>query len=282
MVNKGPEQEQQSLPDDLLKVETVVQEEPEGTLTRDVAAGVGDEDVSRNNGENPAGTVAPNRNPNEDTAQAGPDQGLYETPGFKEYQSKTDQRIAQLQSQVEQANQVQRERQQQAETEVLEKTVYNWKYQQYQALVERGVEDATAQEIANAYGDLAKQSYIANKGATSAEAQTSTAQGQVAEQVRKARAYELSAQYKVPFNELAGINDPNYMETHAKNLARVAKLEGQISSQTSGQTFDTSQPATDVAPSDAERILDAYAAGDSRVTRDMAEAASKRLGMSIF
>mgnify|MGYP001204120924 FL=1 len=282
MVNKGPEQEQQSLPDDLLEVDTYVQEEPEGTLTRDVAAGVGNEDARRNDGGNQEGTVAADRNANVDTAQAGPEQALYETPGFKEYQSKTDQRIAQLQSQVEQANQAQQMQRRQAEVEQLENTVQAWKHQQYQALIDRGVEDATAQEIANAYGDLAKQSYLANKGATSAEAQTSTAQGQVAEQVKKARAYELSAQYQVPFNELAGINDPNYMETHAKNLARMAKLEGQLSGQTSGQVFDTSQPATDVAPSDAERILDAYAAGDSRVTRDMAAAASKQLGMSIF
>jgi len=149
-------------------------------------------------------------------------------------------------------------------------------------LMARGVEEPMAAEIAESQGTLAKQSFLANQGQTTAETQTSTAQGQVAEQVRNARAYELATQHQVPFTELSGIQDPSYMETHAKALARVAKLEAQISGSTPGTVFDTSNPEAQVAPSDDTRILDAYAAGDTRVNREMASAASKRLGMSIF
>jgi len=279
MVNKGPEEEPQSLPDDLGSVDTYVPDEPEGTLTRDVAggdarpgaSGVGD------------GTATAATDANDDgTPKGTPDQRLYETPGFKEFQAKTDQRIAQLTSQVDQGNKVRQEQQTQADTAVLENTVQGWKQQQYDALVGRGVEESIAGEMAHAYGDLAKQGYLASRGVQSAETATSTAQGQVVEQVRNARAYELAAQHQVPFQELVAINDPSYMEVHAKSLARTAKLEAQISRSNPGQVFDTSNPEASVAPSDDERILDAYAAGDTRVNKDMAEAASKRLGMSIF
>jgi hypothetical protein len=279
MVNKGPEEEPQSLPDDLGSVDTYVPDEPEGTLTRDVAggdarpgaSGVGD------------GTAAAATDANDDGTPKGvPDQRLYETPGFKEFQAKTDQRIAQLTSQVDQGNKARQEQQSQAEGETLERTVQGWKQQQYDALVGRGVEESIAGEMAHAYGDLAKQGYLASRGVQSAETATSAAQGQVVEQVRNARAYELAAQHQVPFQELVAINDPSYMEVHAKSLARTAKLEAQISRNNPGQVFDTSNPEASVAPSDDERILDAYAAGDTRVNKDMAEAASKRLGMSIF
>jgi len=272
MVNKGPEQEPQSLPDDLGAVNTVVQDEPEGTLVKDVTDNAPSED----------GTAAPAQLTNDDKPQATPEQSLYETPGFKEYQSKTDQRIAELSSQVEQGNQVRQEQQTQREAAVLENTVQGWKQQQYDALVGRGVEESVAAEMAHAYGDLAKSSYLASKGEASAETATSTAQGQVVEQVRNARAYELAAQYQVPFAELQAINDPNYMELHAKSLARTAKLESQLAKSSGAQVFDSSNPEVEVAPSDDVRILDAYAAGDTRVNREMAAAASKRLGMSIF
>jgi hypothetical protein len=272
MVNKGPEQEPHSLPEDLGAVNTVVQDEPEGTLTKDVTDNAPSED----------GTAAPAQTANDDNPQATPEQPLYEQPGFKEYQSKTDQRIAELSSQVEQGNQVRQEQQTQRESAVLDNTVQGWKQQQYDALIGRGVEESVAAEMANAYGDLAKQNYLATKGVTSAETATSTAQGQVVEQVRNARAYELAAQHQVPFAELQAINDPNYMELHAKSLARTAKLESQLAKGSGAQVFDSSNPEAEVAPSDDVRILDAYAAGDTRVNRDMASAASKRLGMSIF
>lgn len=284
MVNNGPELDPQSLPGDLASVDTYVQEEPEGTLVKDVNA-TGDDSLE---GARPAeaktedGTAGDAQNANGDNPQAKPAEPLYETPGFKEYQSKTDARIAELTTQVEQGNQARQEQQAQADTATLDRTVQGWKQQQYDALIGRGVEESVAGEMAHAYGDLAKQNYLASKGVTSAETATSTAQGQVAEQVRSARAYELAAQHQVPYAELAAINDPGYMEVHAKSLARTAKLEAQIAGSTRGQTFDTSNPEASVAPSDDERILDAYAAGDARVNRSQAEAASKRLGMSIF
>jgi hypothetical protein len=284
MVNNGPELDPQSLPGDLASVDTYVQEEPEGTLVKDVNA-TGDDSLE---GARPAeaktedGTAGYTQNANGDNPQAKPAESLYETPGFKEYQSKTDARIAELTTQVEQGNQARQEQRTQAESAALDRTVQSWKQEQYEALMGRGVEEAIAAEMANNYGNLAKQNYLASKGVTSAETATSTAQGQVAEQVRSARAYELAAQHQVPYAELVAINDPSYMEVHAKSLARTAKLEAQIAGSTRGQTFDTSNPEASVAPSDDERILDAYAAGDTRVNRSQAEAASKRLGMSIF
>jgi hypothetical protein len=285
MTNKGLEEEPQSLPDDLGSIDTYVQEEPEGTLYKDATAtGDGDEGARR---EDPEGTTGGTAGDNQDTndggtPQAKPEQQLYETPGFKEYQSKTDARIAELSTQVEQGNKARQEQQTQANAAVLDDTVQRWKQQQYEALMARGVEEPMAAEIAESQGNLAKQSYLANKGQTTAETATSTAQGQVADQVRSARAYELAAQHQVPFAELSAIQDPSYMEAHAKNLARVAKLEKQIADGTPGTTFDTSNPETAVAPSDDERILDAYAAGDARVSKEMVEAASKRMGLSIF
>ena len=183
MVNKGPEQEPQSLPDDLGAVNTVVQDEPEGTLVKDVT----------DNAPSGDGTSAPAQTTNGDNPQATPGQPLYEQPGFKEYQSKTDKQIAELSSQVEQGNQVRQEQQTQRESAILDNTVHGWKQQQYDALVGRGVEEDVAGQMAHAYGDLAKQNYLASKGVASAETATSTAQGQVVEQVRSARAYELAA-----------------------------------------------------------------------------------------
>jgi hypothetical protein len=283
MVNKGPEEQPESLPGDLLSVDTYIQDEPDGTLTKEVTAGTGDEGA-RPDGKTDLedGTPDPIQATDDDNPQAKPGEKLYDQPGFKEYQSKTDAQIARLTTQVEQGNQARQERQAQADTATLERTVQGWKQQQYDALVGRGVEESVAGEMAHAYGDLAKQNYLASKGVASAETATSTAQGQVVEQVRSARAYELAAQHQVPYAELAAINDPGYMEVHAKSLARTAKLEAQIAGSTPGQVFDTSNPEAAVAPSDDERILDAYAAGDTRVNKDMAEAASKRLGMSIF
>jgi len=285
MVNTGPELDPQSLPEDLGSVDTYVQEEPEGTLVKDVNA-TGDDSLEGARPDTPKtedGTAEVKPDANDDgTPKAKPGEPLYETPGFKEYQSKTDARIAELTTQVEQGKSARQEQQTQAESATLERTVQSWKQEQYEALMGRGVEEAIAAEMANNYGNLAKQNYLASKGQTSAETATSTAQGQVVDQVRSARAYELAAQHQVPYAELAAINDPGYMEVHAKSLARTAKLEAQIAGSTRGQTFDTSNPEASVAPSDDERILDAYAAGDARVNRSQAEAASKRLGMSIF
>ena len=279
MVNKGPEEGSQSLPDDLGSVDTFVPDEPEGTLIKDVTGG----DARPGTSGVGDGTAATATDANGDgTPKGGPAQQLYETPGFKEFQAKTDQRIAELTNQVDQANQVRQEQQTQADAAVLDNTVQAWKQQQYDALIGRGVEEDVAGQMAHAYGDLAKQSYLASRGVQSAETATSTAQGQAAEQIRNARAYELAAQHQVPYQELVAINDPSYMEVHAKSLARTAKLEAQISRDNPGQVFDTSNPEASVAPSDDERILDAYAAGDTRVNKDMAAAASKRLGMSIF
>jgi len=284
MVNTGPDEQPESLPGDLLSVDTYIQDEPDGTLTKEVTAGTGDEGA-RPDGKTDLedGTPDPIRDANDDgKTQAKPGEKLYDQPGFKEYQSKTDARIAELSTQVEQGTKAREEQRTQANAAVLDNTVQAWKQKQYEALIDRGVEEPMAAEIAESQGNLAKQSYLANKGESAAEAQTSTAQGQVADQVRNARAYELAAQHQVPYAELAAINDPGYMEVHAKSLARTAKLEAQIAGSTPGQVFDTSNPEAAVAPSDDERILDAYAAGDTRVNKDMAEAASKRLGMSIF
>ena len=285
MVNTGPELDPQSLPEDLGSVDTYVQEEPEGTLVKDVNATEDDslEGARPDTPKTEGGTAQVKPDTNDDgTPKAKPGESLYETPGFKEYQSKTDARIAELSTQVEQGKKAREEQQIQANAAVLDNTVQSWKQKQYEALMARGVDEPMAAEIAESQGNLAKQSYLASKGMTTAETQTSTAQGQVAEQIRRARAYELAAQHQVPYAELVAINDPSYMEVHAKSLARTAKLEAQIAGSTRGQTFDTSNPEAAVAPSDDERILDAYAAGDTRVNKDMAEAASKRLGMSIF
>lgn len=267
MVTTGPGEQAAPLPEDLEAVTTTVQETPEGTLYKDPAEEVIAE---------PEGTVSELSADGSDKSQeSGTADRLYEQPGFKEFQSKTDQQINELRGQLEQEQARSRQAEQQASLNTTDQQVATWAQQQYQALLERGVDDQTAQEITNQQATLAKQAYLAQQGSNTAETKLNA-------QVRQARAYELATQNGIQYSELAAIEDPSYMEQHAKTLGRVRELEQRLQGSAPGQQFDTSQPATDVAPSDDTRILDAYAAGDDRISLDQAKAAAGRLGMRIF
>ena len=278
MVNKGPDEEPQSLPSDLLSVDTYVTEGSDGPTD---VAGEDPEGAGPDDGKPGGGTAVDTQTP-DDKPQDKTEQTLYETPGFKEFQASTDRQLAELKTQLEQERSTRRMVEGQASINRLEESVYQWKSQQYQALLDRGADEALATELAHQWGDLAKNAFLAEAGNKGAQTAQSTAEQQLNSQVQRTRAYTLASQYDIPIEELQNIKDPTYQEAHAKTLGRVKKLEAQIQGSTPGQQFDTATPAADVAPSDDERVLDAYAAGDDRVNLGQAKAAAERLGMRIF
>ena len=103
--------------------------------------------------------------------------------------------------------------------------------------------------------------------------------GEINQRSQQARAYELATQNGINYSELDGISDPVAMEKVAKALGRAVKLEQRLQSNTSPSTYGTSQPAVDVAPTDAESIIDRYNSGDPGISTEQANSAAKKLGM---
>jgi len=207
---------------------------------------------------------------------------VFGTPEFKKYQSSTDKRMAELEQQLSQER---TERQRYAEQESL-KTL-DAEVNEYQETVrgemlQQGLDDLTAQQIAGKQASLAKEAFLKNLEVQRMQKQQQQASSELNSRTQLARAYELASQYNIPFSELQEISSPTEMERHAKSLKRIKDLEGRLQGITPSQTYGSSTPASDVAPTNATTVLDRYNAGDPAVSTDMARSAAKQMGLTIF
>ena len=207
---------------------------------------------------------------------------LQSSEAFRKYQSSTDKRMAELETQLQKAEQQRVTAEEQANLNKLDDQVATYEQQLAQKYVTQGLDEQMARQLANDQALMAKEAYLAKIETAKVSREQQKFQGELSQRTQLAKAYELAAQYQVPYQELQDINDPVTMEKMAKNLFRTKKLEEQLAKNTPAQTMTNASPSPDVAPTDAEDVIDRYNSGDPNVTTDMARTAAKKLGLSIF
>jgi len=207
---------------------------------------------------------------------------LQSSEAFRKYQSSTDKRMAELETQLQKAEQQRIQAEEQANLNKLDDQVATYEQQLAQKYVTQGLDEQMARQLANDQALMAKEAYLAKIETAKVSREQQKFQGELSQRTQLAKAYELAAQYQVPYQELQDINDPVTMEKMAKNLFRTKKLEEQLAKNTPAQTMTNASPSPDVAPTDAEDVIDRYNSGDPNVTTDMARTAAKKLGLSIF
>ena len=201
---------------------------------------------------------------------------------FRKYQSATDRRIAEMETQLQQSEQARTLAEQQTNANNLEAEVAAYSQELAQRYVAQGLDDVTAQQMAGQQAALAKEAYVAKAQAEQVTARQRQVETELNSRTQLAKAYELSSQYGVPYAELQDFPDPQSMERHAKALSRITKLEKTVQQVTPGQQMSGATPAADVAPTNAEDVLDRYNAGDPAISTEMARSASQKLGLTIF
>lgn len=207
---------------------------------------------------------------------------VFNTPEFKKYQSSTDKRMAELEQQL-QSEKAERERYAEQESlKNLDVEVNQYAQRIREDLLQQGIDDVTAQQTASREASMAKELYLKDLEVQRTRQQQQQINSQLNDRTMLARAYELSSQYNIPFSELQEISNPQEMERHAKALKRIKDLEGRLQGATPAQSYGSGVPAADVAPTNADNVLDRYNAGDPAVTTDMARAAAKQIGLTIF
>lgn len=204
------------------------------------------------------------------------------TPEFRKYQSATDKRIAEMETQLTDERAARSRAEQIQNTNTLDAEVNAYGQQLAQRFMDQGMDDATAMQMAQQQTSLAKEAYLAKQQATEVMGKSQQMQNELNTRTQLAKAYELSTQYGVAYADIQDLPDPVTMEKHAKALARINKLEQRVQQVTPGQSLNSANPAADVAPTDSGNVLDRYNAGDPAITTEMAKMASKKLGLTIF
>ena len=204
------------------------------------------------------------------------------TPEFRKYQSATDKRIAEMETQLTDERAARSRAEQIQNTNTLDAEVNAYGQQLAQRFMDQGMDDATAMQMAQQQTSLAKEAYLAKQQATEVMGKSQQMQNELNTRTQLAKAYELSTQYGVEYSELQDLPDPETMEKFAKTLSKINKLQKTVQQVTPGQRLNSANPSADIAPTNAEDVLDRYNAGDPAITTEMASAASKKLGYSIF
>ena len=207
---------------------------------------------------------------------------LLNSPEFRKYQSNTDRKMAELEKQLAEERTARDEVQAQESLRTLDTEVAQYAQQKREQFLQQGIDDVTAQQMANEQAGLAKEAYLSNLQVQQQKRQSQQYESEMKSRTQLARAYELASQYGVPFSELQDVSSPAEMERHAKSLKRIKDLESRLQGVTPSQQYGSATPASDVAPTDASAVLDRYNAGDPAVTTEMARAASQKLGLTIF
>ena len=203
-------------------------------------------------------------------------------PEFRKYQSATDKRIAEMETQLENERAARQRAEQLQNSSTLEAEVNEYGRQLTQRFLDQGLDEQTSIQMAQQQTALAKEAYLAKQRADQVVNNSKQMQNELNTRTQLAKAYELSTQYGVSYAELQDLPDPATMEKHAKALATIKKLEGRVQQVTPAQSLNNANPAADVAPTNSEDVLDRYNAGDPAITTEMAKMASKKLGFSIF
>jgi len=203
-------------------------------------------------------------------------------PELSKYQSATDKRIAEMETQLENERAARQRAEQIQNSSNLETEVNAYYQKNYQQLIDQGLDEVTATQMAQQQTAFAKEAYLAKQQADQVLSNSQQMQTELNTRTQLAKAYELATQYGVAYAELQDLPDPVTMEKHAKALATIKKLEGRVQQVTPAQSLNNANPAADVAPTNSEDVLDRYNAGDTAITTEMAKIASKKLGFSIF
>ena len=203
-------------------------------------------------------------------------------PELSKYQSATDKRIAEMETQLGNERAARQRAEQIQNSSNLEAEVNAYYQKNFQQLTDQGLDEVTATQMAQQQTAFAKEAYLAKQQADQVLSNSQQMQNELNTRTQLAKAYELSTQYGISYAEIQDLPDPVTMEKHAKALATIKKLEGRVQQVTPAQSLNNANPAADVAPTNSEEVLDRYNAGDSAITTEMARIASKKLGFSIF
>ena len=203
-------------------------------------------------------------------------------PELSKYQSATDKRIAEMETQLGNERAARQRAEQIQNSSTLEAEVNAYYQKNLQQLTDQGLDELTATQMAQQQTAFAKEAYLAKQQADQVLSNSQQMQTELNTRTQLAKAYELATQYGVAYAELQDLPDPVTMEKHAKALATIKKLEGRVQQVTPAQSLNNANPAADVAPTNSEDVLDRYNAGDTAITTEMAKIASKKLGLSIF
>ena len=203
-------------------------------------------------------------------------------PELSKYQSATDKRIAEMETQLGNERAARQRAEQLQNSSNLEAEVNAYYQKNYQQLIDQGLDETSATQMAQQQTAFAKEAYLAKQQADQVLSNSQQMQNELNTRTQLAKAYELATQYGVAYAELQDLPDPVTMEKHAKALATIKKLEGRVQQVTPAQSLNNANPAADVAPTNSEDVLDRYNAGDPAITTEMAKIASKKLGFSIF
>jgi len=203
-------------------------------------------------------------------------------PELSKYQSATDKRIAEMETQLGNERAARQRAEQLQNSSNLEAEVNAYYQKNYQQLIDQGLDEVVATQMAQQQTSFAKEAYLAKQQADQVLSNSQQMQTELNTRTQLAKAYELATQYGVAYAELQDLPDPVTMEKHAKALATIKKLEGRVQQVTPAQSLNNANPAADVAPTNSEDVLDRYNAGDPAITTEMAKIASKKLGFSIF
>jgi hypothetical protein len=204
------------------------------------------------------------------------------TPEFRKYQSATDKRIAEMETQLADERAARSRAEQIQNSNTLDAEVNAYGQQLAQRFMDQGLDDATAIQLAQQQTSFAKEAYLAKQQANEVMGKSRQMQGELNTRTQLAKAYELATQYGVAYADIQDLPDPVTMEKHAKALAQIKKLEQRVQQITPGQSLNSANPSADVSPTDSGNVLDRYNAGDPAITTEMAKMASKKLGLSIF
>lgn len=204
------------------------------------------------------------------------------TPEFRKYQSATDKRIAEMETQLADERAARSRAEQIQNSNTLDAEVNAYGQQLAQRFMDQGLDDATAMQLAQQQTSFAKEAYLAKQQANEVMGKSRQMQGELNTRTQLAKAYELATQYGVAYADIQDLPDPVTMEKHAKALAQIKKLEQRVQQITPGQSLNSANPSADVSPTDSGNVLDRYNAGDPAITTEMAKMASKKLGLSIF
>ena len=203
-------------------------------------------------------------------------------PELSKYQSATDKRIAEMETQLGNERAARQRAEQLQNSSNLEAEVNAYYQKNYQQLIDQGLDETSAMQMAQQQTAFAKEAYLAKQQADQVLSNSQQMQTELNTRTQLAKAYELATQYGVAYAELQDLPDPVTMEKHAKALSTIKKLEGRVQQVTPAQSLNNANPAADVAPTNSEDVLDRYNAGDPAITTEMAKIASKKLGFSIF
>jgi hypothetical protein len=203
-------------------------------------------------------------------------------PELSKYQSATDKRIAEMETQLANERAARQRAEQLQNSSNLEAEVNAYYQKNYQQLIDQGLDEVVATQMAQQHTAFAKEAYLAKQQADQVLSNSQQMQNELNTRTQLAKAYELATQYGVSYAELQDLPDPVTMEKHAKALSTIKKLENRVQQVTPAQSLSNANPASDVAPTNSEEILDRYNAGDTAISTEMARAASKKLGLTIF